>query len=415
MSSGSVLCPRCRAEVHPAWPFCSHCGSPLDRGPPPAVQCENCGADVEANGTNCWKCGVSIVREDDAPSPQRSVVPPGVAGSGSIPGSVDQGQVIRPAAAAYLGSPQTPVCGNCGAAVDTTGAFCWKCGVPLRTGREPFLPEPPVETEPSAVRSDTLSTYGASSRANLGRPSSFGQPRSRPSRRSILGGVLILGGVGLLVLTLLVGWYGVTDTVSDTILGTSFSLTGSETFYPLNQVTVSVTCAGTVYCPQSSSVTGPYSQSGLNSLGTLYTAVAIIVILGVILGIVGAGLAFAGRRHQSGVVGALIVTVLLLTVLAPTVLVLEQPNVLASESNGSGNSSAGPSPRSSFFGSCTGTGCGGSILTGSTESASWGPSIGWYLCFVAIIPIFSGLLLARSGSLTARRNRPPGPGDLQTG
>ncbi len=415
MAPGSLLCPRCQAEVHPAWPFCSHCGSPLDQGPTPTPRCENCGAEVEVDGTKCWKCGVPIIREDDAPSPPRSVVPPGVTASAAIPRSADQGQVIRPAAAPHLGSPQTPVCGNCGAAVDTTGAFCWKCGVPLRTGREPFLPEPPVETEPSAVRADTLGMYGASSRANLGRPSSYGQPRSRPSRRSILGGVLILAGVGLLILTLFVGWYGVTDTVSATILGTSFTETGSATYYPLNQITVTITCAGTVYCSQSSSPTGPYSQSGLNSLGTLYTAVAIIVILGVILGIVGACLAFAGRRYQSGLVGALIVTVLLLTVIAPTILVLEQPSVLASESNGSGNSSAGPSPRSSFLGSCTGSGCGESLLTGSTESASWGPSIGWYLCFAAIIPIFSGLLLARSGSLMVRRNRPLGPGDLKMG
>ena len=39
-------------------------------------------------------------------------------------------------------APPVPICENCGAAVDVSGAFCWKCGVPLSTGREPFLPTP---------------------------------------------------------------------------------------------------------------------------------------------------------------------------------------------------------------------------------------------------------------------------------
>ena len=76
MPDEPLLCPQCQAQVHPDWPFCSHCGWRLDQSPPP--------------------------------SPRQA--------------------------------PLIPVCDNCRAAVDTTGAFCWRCGVPLSTGREPFIP-----------------------------------------------------------------------------------------------------------------------------------------------------------------------------------------------------------------------------------------------------------------------------------
>ncbi len=45
--------------------------------------------------------------------------------------------------------PAIPVCENCGAAVDATGAFCWKCGVPLATGRQPLIPAPPDDANSS--------------------------------------------------------------------------------------------------------------------------------------------------------------------------------------------------------------------------------------------------------------------------
>jgi len=56
---------------------------------------------------------------------------------------------------------QSVICSNCGSAVDTTGAFCWKCGVPLDTGREPFIPVPgsPSETSP---KEEMLSSYADS-------------------------------------------------------------------------------------------------------------------------------------------------------------------------------------------------------------------------------------------------------------
>jgi hypothetical protein len=98
-----VFCPKCAAQVHPEWPFCSHCGSRLM-------------AFHEANG-------------------------------------------------------RFPACSNCGAAVDTTGAFCWKCGVPLDTGRQPFIPDPGHTAQTSVPRDDSIGVYLDPSERSTSRPS----------------------------------------------------------------------------------------------------------------------------------------------------------------------------------------------------------------------------------------------------
>ena len=83
MASVPSFCPHCQAQVHPDWPFCSHCGSRLDRTPPPIPVCENCGAAVDVQGAFCWKCGVPLLtgRQPFIPAPaEGGVTPPPGAG-----------------------------------------------------------------------------------------------------------------------------------------------------------------------------------------------------------------------------------------------------------------------------------------------------------------------------------------------
>jgi|HubBroStandDraft_1064217.scaffolds.fasta_scaffold128916_1 hypothetical protein len=357
MSDEILLCPGCHAQVHPGWTFCTHCG---------------------------LRIGES-----------RYV---GTGASASPPTQL-----------------QIPVCDNCGAAVDTTGAFCWKCGVPLATGREPFIPQPTELAEDPEFRSDSLSEYGESSGRDL--RVAYGRAGGKPSasRRSIVAGILLISGVALLLLTLFVGWYVISATASDSIGGQSFTEVEQEIFHPLDQVTVSLSCDGSSYCATNSTTTGPYSQAGYNTVGTLYTVVSILVIGGVLAGLASAGLLLAGRPARARLARILAILSILLVLIAPTLLFAAQPAVLNSESTSSGgsaNETGGSSPRTSFFGSCSAGGCGEGTSNGISLNASWGPSTGWYLDLVALVPLLIGAVLMqgpRAGKTGSTIYQPVGP------
>ncbi len=82
-----TLCPRCQAQVQPDWPFCSHCGSRLDRtppSPPPIPECHNCGATLDVTGAFCWKCGVPVATGREPFIPDPNAPPPGALGPGNV-------------------------------------------------------------------------------------------------------------------------------------------------------------------------------------------------------------------------------------------------------------------------------------------------------------------------------------------
>ena len=91
-----------------------------------SAACWNCGAAVSPSGATCWKCGSQLGTGEEPMLPTSERIPRGVTAQGS-PGS-------SPSAPE---ESEIPVCENCGATVDTSGSFCWKCGVPLETGRDP--------------------------------------------------------------------------------------------------------------------------------------------------------------------------------------------------------------------------------------------------------------------------------------
>jgi hypothetical protein len=338
-----TLCTRCHAEVHPIWRFCSHCGSKLE---------------------------------------QSSI------GAGAPPGDV---------ASSAQATEGVAVCDNCGAAVDTTGAFCWQCGVPLSTGREPFIPED-LETETSPVAVAILQDREeASSRSRPSRSAFVVTDRSRRSRRSLVGGGVLLVGAGIAVLSLLLGWYGVVVTVSAPYNGGTITVTETGTNFLLVQSTTLVTCQGSSQCPANQSASEGYAQGGAKDLGTYYDALAALMIGGLLLAAVSAAYAMRGP-NKARVSSALALFSVVLLLLAPVVMLGTQPAVLRYIDP----TASSPGPASAFFGSCTGAGCGISPPSGYSIGATWGPFIGWYVGLIAGVFVLAGFLLVRRGDLRPR-------------
>lgn len=288
--------------------------------------------------------------------------------------------------------PPIPVCRHCGAQVDPTGSFCWWCGVPVFTGRAPILP---ARSEPSPPGDAAVEAPNEASPSVHSAPARVSPPpaRARPTaRRPFLGTVLLGVGIVILLVSLFVGWYTISSTATDTVSGSTFTGSATATLYPLNYLTESFSCQGSSYCFTNSTYAGSYSQGSFASLGTLYDVVAALIIGGIALSCAAIALAFAGGHSKKLWAGRLALLAVVVVVLAPTVLALAQPSVLSSQSTSSG----GPSPQNSFAGSCAQSGCGNDLSPGQTTSASWGPSIGWYLGFVAIVPLLLGGLEVRS-------------------
>jgi len=300
--------------------------------------------------------------------------------------------------------PPVPICAHCGAQADPTGSFCWWCGVPLARGREPVLPVKSIAGAATVEGGAPSVAVGPAPRSSPGTASRKAGPARPASRRSVVGGVLLLIGIAILVTSLFVGWYAVSATAFDDVGGSSFTASASATLYPLNYLSETFTCQGSSVCFANSTYAGAYSQSSFTSLGTLYGVVAGLVVAGIALGAGAVAFAFLGGYRRTLWAGRLAVLAVVVVVLAPTLLLVAQPAVL----NAQGAPPGGTSPRSSFSGSCTGSQCGTDVAPGETTSASWGPSIGWYLGFVAVVPLLLGWLEIRS-----RRKRSAAAGVYQ--
>lgn len=291
------------------------------------------------------------------------------------------------------------MCENCDASVDSTGAFCWQCGVPLSTGREPFLPRPVPGSTPTSPAGGISVTGEASGR--VGRRPGVARRGVAPTahRRVTVGGALLLVAVGMLLASLLVSWYGISVTSVADQGGSTVTLTGADSLFPLNHVEIVVTCQGYAGCSLFNfSYGGTYAQSGQTNLGWLYGAIVGIVAGGAALGLAAALLSLSRYPGGAQLGRWLALVAVLFAVLAPTVLAVAQPPVLKMGA-GTGGSSAGnegaPSAATSFFGRCSGTACGPGSAAG--DSSLWGPSIGWYLPLVGAVPLLVGALLTNRG------------------
>lgn len=342
--------------------------------------CPACGNQIPPGHVFCFKCGARKY-EPVAAAPALTQAPPFAMPTAPPPPSPPPARAAAASPNAGWRAPpaavppqETAQCSNCGATVDGAAVTCWKCG---------------QEFEPGVVPANA--NWAGPAGAGLGRTIPRVRTRSSATRRSIIGGTLLIVGMALLLVSLFVGWYVITASGSGSSDGNSYAVGGTATYSPFSYVET-LTCSGSSYCFSNTTSTGAWSQGGSGSIGTLYDAVAAFVIGGIILGLAAAGLALAGGGRRSGLVGVLAVIVILLAVLAPLVLLAAQPTVL---NGSSGNQSSGSSPRDSFFGSCSGSGCGQALASGTTLSASWGPSLGWYLSLGAVVPLLAGLFLVR--------------------
>jgi hypothetical protein len=232
------------------------------------------------------------------------------------------------------------------------------------------------------------------------------QMRARLSRKERIAVFLILLGAGLLLSTLVLGWYSTQLSYGSNELGETFRMTN---------VQLSGSQSG---APYSSSVS--YPTAYLPHTGSLYLDVFGVVIAGAALGLLTSGLILSGvaRNHRS-LVSVLAVLTVVLAVAGPTLLLAAQPSVVCSDSssippplgappagNGTepecgwaivspvGEGSAystffdsTPGPQSSFVGSGNANGF----------NHTWGPSIGWYIAWLASAILLLGTLLYFSG------------------
>jgi len=285
-------------------------------------------------------------------------------------------------------SSSEPVCGHCGAAIQSSGAYCWKCGLPLMTGRQSYTPAPPVTEPPPRPSSGAAVTIPTPTRPAAG---AAARPAQRgPARRGRPFGVaVLLVGTVLLVVSLFVGWYVVSETSTDTVGTNTFTVNESETLYLFNAQTLSFSCQGSSSCFASGTTSGTYSQGSLTGAATLYDVVSGLILCAVLLGGIATFMCFRGGRRSLGWAKVLVVVALALVVFSPTILALGQPSALSSQGTHPGGSSAA----TSFFGSCSGSECGPSVAPGVPISGSWGPSIGWYLSLAAFVPLLVGLFM----------------------
>ena len=224
---------------------------------------------------------------------------------------------------------------------------------------------------------------------------------NRRARRIIVLALPLLGAA-LLLVSLFLGWY-----TSEITATTGGGYTNIETLNPM-WVASSESTQG-----QSFSKLIGYPAANLPHTGQLYADVTLVVGLGALLGLAAGffGVLGKGVRFRA-IVFATALAASGLAVAAPTALYLEQPTTICSEPqmtwNGPppvGNQSA-PTPTCGWGQPCDTQGCwtGASGPPGqessffgsdtSVRDHTWGPSIGWYLSFLAAVVLAGGALVA---------------------
>lgn len=229
-------------------------------------------------------------------------------------------------------------------------------------------------------------------------------------RRSVIGGILLIGSAVLLVASSFSAWYIISSTSSESALGASITHSGHAEFRLGDSYryfeTTSCTGMGSG-CNSTVSESCHYLGGGSGACsfdfgrtGQLYLSIQILVIIGSISAVVGGFLAihFANVQRFRKYVAIFGVLALLVSSIGPVTLLVLQPNALYDDySSQGGRVQNGTGPYSSFIGSCVNTS--GTCLTPGVYprySASWGPASGWYLALGATTMLLFGLLsLAR--------------------
>lgn len=241
------------------------------------------------------------------------------------------------------------------------------------------------------------------------------------AKRGMLGGLLMIIGAILLIVALLTSWYTYSAKTSESFAGNSATGTINLDLHPgSNYVSSSsYSCSGpqaSSLCPSSTSNSCPYVSSSssnscpagnFNKTGALYAVTEYLVIGGLVLGLLAGILAFVSGGKPGMRKGALALGIiaLLLAIATPITLLAAQPGAIKADSSNVPSGSSGP--WSSYFGSCSGSSCG--TGGGPNSSATWGPSVGWYLSIVAFIVFLLGTMMIMRGGKDSSSMAAPMP------
>jgi hypothetical protein len=216
--------------------------------------------------------------------------------------------------------------------------------------------------------------------------------------RRLVPSALIWAGSGLLLISVLLPWYGVTGTFP-------YGSTDSAAFYPGS---VHVTSTG------FGAQTLAYRSYPMISTGALYTASTGALLGALVIGLAAGALPFRGTAASR--TRALAVTLslgaMVVSLIVPLGIAILQPGTICSDAG------SFAVPLDGRYQTCTwefdlGGGFwaspGGSLgpqtsFIGHADGLSWGPSLGWFLPFVA-----AGLMATSAVISWRRASETPGP------
>ncbi|HYA70542.1 MAG TPA: hypothetical protein VEH28_04145 [Thermoplasmata archaeon] len=206
-------------------------------------------------------------------------------------------------------------------------------------------------------------------------------------KRRRLGAIVVLIGAILLIVAAFIPWYAWSQKA--TIEGAS--ITGTYNFYPglpssNGTIQTTYSCSGLPSgfpCPSGTSTS--YNNLPANNTGQIAESGFFILIVGFILGFIGAimGLMSGGNPRRAAPAIALALIAMILGIVAVGMFAGLLPGAVAKDTPGH----TGSGPWSTFFGS------GNTTYHGIPASSNWGPAIGWYLTIGAFVVLLIGLLI----------------------
>ena len=200
----------------------------------------------------------------------------------------------------------------------------------------------------------------------------------RTQRRRQGGSYLFIAGAVLLVISLFLGWYTISEMES---AGPAFD-TVTLNLLPGPDARLTATCSGYATCPPDSNNATPYANGSRASqpLATLYESLEYVLISAILVGLVAGGLGLAvGGRRQS-LVKPVVTVALVALAIATAAPALVTAGTTSAWRTLTGSSSG---PGSSFIGSNSTDGV----------SANWGPGYGFLFGVLGAGCFLGGALL----------------------
>jgi len=223
--------------------------------------------------------------------------------------------------------------------------------------------------------------------------------------RRLVGGLIVLVGAILLISAVFIPWYVYQAKTSSSYFGTGTTTINSYPGLPTENGTIQCSSSGVASCPYSQT---SYQKADYNNTGVIAETGFMLLIVGFVLGFIGAilGMASRGDPRRAGPAIALVIIAVILAVVTPTLFMATLPGAQAKDIPTSQRSTSS-GPWSSFFGSNSST-----LTTPAGQvkiDLTWGPGSGWYVSFVSFVILLIGLVL-----LLRYRKDPPEPAPVST-